>query len=72
MVYGIPAGYRSGYKRGTTLLTQDNGAFCRHAPRVPVDPLPRLGGADESQHGLGKDRPLAVKTVAGISKRSRC
>src|SRR6266545_1907190 len=31
--------------------------------RLQPGPFLRLGGADESQHGLGKDRPLAVEAV---------
>ena len=57
------AGHRSAYKRGTTLPEQDNGVFCRRVLCVPVDPLLRLGGADERQHGRGKDRPLAIEAA---------
>ena len=31
--------------------------------RLQLGPLLRLGRADEGQHGLGKDRPLAVEAV---------
>jgi hypothetical protein len=60
-VYGISAGHHSGYDCGTTLLKQENGMVYRHASRVLVDLLPRLSGADEGPHGLGKDRPLVVE-----------
>ena len=64
LAYSNSAGHRSSYTRGTTLLEQDNGAFCRRAPRLQVDPFLQMGGADEGQHGLGNDCPRAVEAVS--------
>ena len=45
-------------------VTEDLLAGLLPVQRLQPGPLLRLGGTDESQYGLGKDRPLAVEAVA--------